>query len=239
MDPELLSLVNLQRTLNEQIRLRQRLREIPEEVRSLQEQREALARRKQEEIEAFHDMEREERRLERELAAAEDALVKKQAGLHEVKTNKEYTAVLHEIEGLKDKKSELEEKALVLMEQIGSERSNLQRRDRDLQHEQQALADRIQEMSSEAEAAKLRVEELEKMAPRCQAEVMPELLERFKKLYYSKNGHAVVPIQQDSCSGCQISLSPQTISAARSGDRIVACDHCGRILYWDDGSLSG
>jgi predicted nucleic acid-binding Zn-ribbon protein len=236
MDPELFSLVNLQNTLNEQIRLRQRTQAIPDEIRSLQEQQEALERREQEEEEAFHNMEREERRLERELASAEDGLVKKQAGLHEVKTNKEYTAALHEIETLKQKKSELEEQALLLMEQIAGQRDDLKRRTQELDRERKALTDRIQEVTAEGEAAKKRIEELDTLAPECQAKVMPQLLEQFKKLYHSKKGRAVVPIQQDSCSGCQISLSPQIVSAARSGDRIVACDHCGRILYWDGGA---
>jgi len=238
MDPELASLVSLQRSLDEQVRLRRRLREVPEEVRSLGEQREALARRREEDDQAFHEMEREERRLERELATAEDALQKKQASLHEVKTNKEYTAALHEIDALRQKKAELEESALILMDRISSERGTLEQRKVDIEREQEALRRRVQEVTEEAEAAKRRIRELDALVPRRQTAVMPELLERFKKLYYARNGRAVVPIQQDSCSGCQISLSPQTVSAARAGDRIVACDHCGRILYWDDGTVS-
>lgn len=236
MDPELLSLVNLQKNLNEQMRLRKRLRDIPEEIRSLKEQLEALARRRQEEEEAFHNMEKEERRLERELAAAEEALQKKHAGLHEVKNNKEYTAALHEIATLKQKKAEFEEKALVLMDQIATERANLDQRKKELEREQQAVGGRIEEVIRESEAARQRILELDAAVPASQSAVLPELLDRFKKLYHSKNGRAVVPIHQNSCSGCQISLSPHTVSAARAGDRIVNCDHCGRILYWEDGT---
>jgi predicted nucleic acid-binding Zn-ribbon protein len=237
MDPELLSLVRLQKNLNEQLRLRRRLREIPEEVTSLKQQQEALAQRRKEEEEAFHEMESRERKCERDLAATEDAIVKKQTALHEVKTNKEYTAALHEIETLKKKKSELEEEALVLMDRISSEKDELRQRLTGLEQEEKGLGRRIEEVTGEVETAKKRIEELAAEAPKSQNSIMPELLERFKKLYHSKNGLAVVAVQDGACTGCQIALSPQTLSAAGMGDRIVSCDHCGRILYADDGSI--
>jgi len=238
MDPELLSLVRLQKNLNDQLRLRRRLREIPEEITSLEEQKEAVSRRRQEEEEAFHEMEKEERHCERELAATEEAMVKKQAALHDVKTNKEYTAALHEIETLKEKQSELEENALVLMERIASEKDELRQRLAGLDSEKVALAKRIEEVSREVGEAEKHIQELAAEVPESQSSIMPELLERFKKLYHGKHGLAVVPVQNDACTGCQVTLSPQTISAAKMGDRIVSCDHCGRILYWDDGTLS-
>lgn len=238
MDPELLSLVRLQKNLNEQARLRRRLREIPEETASLEEQRDTLARRRQEEEEAFHEMEKEEKRCERDLAATEEAMIKKQAALHEVKTNKEYTAALHEIETLKEKQSDLEENALVLMERIASEKDELRQRLAGLDREREGLAARIEEVKREVEESKTGIQRLAAEIPASQSSIMPELLERFKKLYHGKHGLAVVPVQNGACSGCQISLSPQTVSAAKMGDRIVSCDHCGRILYWDDGTLS-
>ena len=108
----------------------------------------------------------------------------------------------------------------------------------------EAISEAFRLVASQAGPAVVRIQtrvaderELKDESDEESLEDMPELLERFKKLYHSKNGLAVVPVQEGACSGCQISLSPQTVSAAGMGDRIVSCDHCGRILYVDDGTL--
>lgn len=233
MDPALRSLVDLQNLLNEQTVLRRRYKEIPAEIEDLKRDLQLLEERKKAHTESFHDLEKREKKCERDLTDTEAAIAKKNAVLHEVKTNKEYTAALSEIEALKKKKSDIEEEALTLMDTIAGDRASLEEEERSLVAEEERLKRRIKEKEEERRNAAQRANEITKLIPEQQKKVMPQLLDQFKKLYYGRNGIALTVISDDCCGGCMISLSPQTLNSAGMGDRVVTCDHCGRILYRD------
>ena len=74
MDPLLQSLVDLQKSLNEQMRLKRRIKAIPTEIEAIKQNRALLEQRREEHREAFKDMEKRERHCEAELADTEQAI---------------------------------------------------------------------------------------------------------------------------------------------------------------------
>lgn len=61
--------------------------------------------------------------------------------------------------------------------------------------------------------------------------VAPEDLEKYSSVRRAKRGLAVVRMENDSCAGCGVAPSTSRVDAARSGQEIVQCGNCGRILY--------
>ncbi|MBN1439478.1 MAG: hypothetical protein JW929_08720 [Anaerolineales bacterium] len=61
--------------------------------------------------------------------------------------------------------------------------------------------------------------------------VPPEDLKKYSALRTSKRGVAVVRLEGGSCAGCGVAPSAARIDSARSGQEIVYCGNCGRILY--------
>jgi predicted nucleic acid-binding Zn-ribbon protein len=61
--------------------------------------------------------------------------------------------------------------------------------------------------------------------------VAPEDLEKYGSVRRAKRGLAVVRMQNDSCAGCGVAPSTSRVDSARSGQEIVQCGNCGRILY--------
>lgn len=76
-------------------------------------------------------------------------------------------------------------------------------------------------------------EKLQSMRDRTDQEakkVDPALLAKYKSI----KQHRTPPMARmvnNQCSGCFMSLPSATLLDIRSGDRIVECDNCGRILY--------
>ena len=74
---------------------------------------------------------------------------------------------------------------------------------------------------------------LQKMRAHTEAEskkIPAELLEK----YNATKQHVTPPMAKlvnGQCSGCFMSLAGATLLDIRSGDKIVVCDNCGRILY--------
>jgi predicted nucleic acid-binding Zn-ribbon protein len=76
-------------------------------------------------------------------------------------------------------------------------------------------------------------EEIEKLKKRY-LELSNELIEDNKELVgsltkrYRRN--IIVPIRDGYCQGCFIAITPEIISVLKSGERVVTCLNCGRIL---------
>jgi predicted nucleic acid-binding Zn-ribbon protein len=62
----------------------------------------------------------------------------------------------------------------------------------------------------------------------------PEILRIYQRLLNNKKDRVVVPIENRNCSGCHISLTAQHENLVRKGERLVFCEHCSRIHYWQE-----
>ena len=97
-----------------------------------------------------------------------------------------------------------------------------------LQEERPGLekAWREQEEEAVAQIETLRADR-EALLPTMPASLLP-LYESLRK---SKSGRAMALVERGTCQGCRLSLTTQETQRARSGQQIVQCSSCGRILY--------
>lgn len=65
-------------------------------------------------------------------------------------------------------------------------------------------------------------------------EADPEVMKIYERLLRNKKDRVVVPIENRTCSGCHISLTAQHENLVRRGERLVFCEHCSRIHYWQE-----
>lgn len=65
-------------------------------------------------------------------------------------------------------------------------------------------------------------------------EVDESIFKIYERLLKNKRDRVVVPIEQRTCSGCHIVLTAQHENMVRKGDRLIFCEHCSRILFWQD-----
>lgn len=68
----------------------------------------------------------------------------------------------------------------------------------------------------------------------------PEVMRIYQRLLNNKMDRVIVPIENRTCSGCHITLTAQHENIVRRGERLVFCEHCSRIHYWQESdSLEG
>ncbi|HLC43363.1 MAG TPA: C4-type zinc ribbon domain-containing protein [Methylomirabilota bacterium] len=184
---------------------------------------------------AIENSKKEIRTKEKELEFLGAQRAKCEAKLYEVKTNKEYSAVLTEIEQFKTQQGKIEEEILTLMDR--------QERMSGEQHEAQGRLTVRQEEArrEEAEAnqrlAKFQVEVEAVRSERAQLlrGVPADLLAGYERLLRRHHGLAVVQIQVSpnaTCGGCYVALTPQRFQEVRQQTQIHECESCGRFLYW-------
>jgi len=186
----------------------------------------------------FANLDKQRRQIEAVVTEEQDNLQKAQRKLLEVKTNKEYAAMVAEIETFKQKILSHEDGVLHLMELIELRKQELLDLDRQVHDAEQELTEGRRR--NELELAVLQ----ETLAGRRQArEEAVQQLERpavdlYMRLLNGRKGLAVVGIKNGSCQGCFLALPPQLMQEVRRNDRVLTCSHCQRILYWSSEMVS-
>ena len=61
-----------------------------------------------------------------------------------------------------------------------------------------------------------------------------EVFKVYERLLRNKKDRVVVPLENRCCSGCHIMLTAQHENLVRKGERLVFCEHCSRIHYWQE-----
>ena len=208
---------------------------LPRQIETLQA---ALAEAKKsvETIKAKVDTTRKDLRTkEKDLEVANVKRQKLEAKLYEVKTNKEYSAVLLEIEEAKQEKAKTEEEILGLMEM--QERLAVDIKDAEQRfktREEQARQDeaviRKKLAAVEQELGALRAER----ATRAK-ELPPSLLASYDRILKARGGVAVAAVTTTAvCGGCRVSIRPQVMQELRAATGLMVCESCGRYLYWQE-----
>ncbi len=170
-------------------------------------------------------------RMESDAEAAEEKIRKLKNQQLEVRKNEEYQALTHEIEALRVRVDEIEEKEILLLDEIDSEKKNLEQ----IEHEVGAfLGSRSKALAKiDSEEAKFRdqLSGMETVVTESRAKVDPDLLAKYDALWKQiKRPPVVVPLVDQICGGCHLRVSNEIAATAESFE-IVHCDSCGRMLY--------
>ena len=171
---------------------------------------------------------------EGELQTREGSIKKLQGQLSQVKTNKEYTAMQHEIDTIKADNSLLEEaiiKTLDEIDQASKERQREQQKMAEQQTQAKAARERIQREVDELGA---QISKFERDRQLLVPEVPKEALATYERVLKIREGLALVPVLNDACGGCNRRLPPQVINQVHMKSILVTCESCNRILYYDE-----
>lgn len=236
MDPQLQTLIELQGYDARIAALEAEAARLPKQIESLQASL-AEARKQVETIRARLDATRKELRAkEKDLEVIAAKRSKQEARLYEVKTNKEYSAALLEIEESKQEKGKTEEEILALMElqeRLGVEirEAETRFRTREEQGRQDEAVVRAKLVAVEAELSGVRTERNGRAR-----EVPPGLLSDYERLLRARHGVAVAAVTATAvCGGCRVTIRPQAIQELRSAvTAMMRCESCGRYLYWQE-----
>ncbi|MDZ7379737.1 MAG: C4-type zinc ribbon domain-containing protein [candidate division KSB1 bacterium] len=232
MRDQLQLLVELQR-LDDRLRaLAQEERALPQRLQAYQAACTAAQQALEQQRAAIEQSERQQRTCERELASQQEALKKTQSKAREVKTNKEYSAVLTEIELGQQRLAALEDQLLALMEATDQQRQAARLEEQRVQAAMRELVE--QEHQVQQAQADLRREMAAEQARRQEmvAALDVKLYAQYQKVAAQHGGRGVAQLQDGVCSGCYLKVQPQLISEIRLQTQLFTCPHCRRLLLW-------
>lgn len=180
------------------------------------------------EIDQLHQ---DEAQIEQELLKQRDNVARVEARLPGIQTQKEYVAVLKEIDVAKKGNKELEEK----LQQKRKEIAILVEDQQEKQASLDAITGKAKARGSELDqllsASGSQLDQHTLNREKVAADVPKSLLRKYQGLFLRRNGMALAIARNGACLGCNMQLPPQLFNQLLQGADLQSCPHCNRILY--------
>lgn len=173
----------------------------------------------------------DEAQIEQELHKQRDNVARVEARLPGIQTQKEYVAVLKEIDVAKKGNKELEEK----LQEKRKEIAILVEDQVEKQVSLDAISGNARARGSELDqllsATGSQLDQHTRNREKVAADVPKSLLRKYQGLFSRRNGMALAVARNGACLGCNMQLPPQLFNQLLQGADLQTCPHCNRILY--------
>ena len=174
--------------------------------------------------------EREENELK--VKKISEAMARSKEKLLDVKTNKEYQAMLKEIETAETSLGELESQIIILMEemdelsaQVKQDQETLKQAEKNYLDDKKIIEEKLSSFDAESDEWNRKRSALQKNIPE-------DLLALYEKIRKRNQGVGVIPVWKAVCSGCHMNIPPQLYNELQRSSDLLSCPSCHRIMYF-------
>jgi hypothetical protein len=227
-------LVKLQEQDQTLDQLRRRIREGPQKVKEMEGEVEILAGNLEAGKNRIQEIQKLQRQLEAEVEDGAGQIGRSKTRLLTIKSNKEYQAILKEIEDTQRTNAEKEDKILGFMEEIEGLNQELQHKEKELLAVRARFEEEKRTVEGEVRQAEAEFAEVEKHRQDTAQAMDSELVARYEHLRVRTGGRAVAYVENTTCSGCHLNIPPQMYNELQRRDSLKHCPNCDRIIYWKD-----
>jgi uncharacterized protein len=210
------------------------LTRLPEERKAWEKQLADSAARLEKAKTRAKEIEVEKKSLQMEEQTKRDAITRYKQQQLQTRKNEEYSALSHEIEAAEKHISGLEDRELVLMDEAEQLKPEIEAAEKIHASEKTKVEQMFTSLTEKKANLESRITEVKADRLRFTTDVDEDVLERYERLFKTKNGVAVAPLEHEVCMGCHMKVTTQTGVQVKSGKDIVHCPQCGRILYFPE-----
>lgn len=181
-------------------------------------------------------------RLELELKSRDEHITKLRAALNLARTNKEYSAILTELNTSKADDSKLETQVLELMKNVETDQAQCGEVQKQIEEQKTQMEQIRTEAEGKAVELQKEIDAIQKEWDLFAHKITPEALHIFKRVAETYDGEAMAQIERPedetivsfSCGGCFMGLPAEMVNILSNKDEILRCSNCTRILYLKD-----
>jgi uncharacterized protein len=150
----------------------------------------------------------------------------------DVKTNEQYKALLHEIQFAEEEIRLNEDRILEVM-------VNVEAREKEVKAAEAELKAETAEIEKEKEDARRVTAEDQKKLTEWNAkrdglrqQISEDVLRHYERVAKFR-GSGLAEVRGQKCMGCQVMLRPQTYNEVTLGEKVMECESCQRIYYYN------
>jgi uncharacterized protein len=242
--PDLKTAIELQQVDLRVAELTSQIDALPSQIENLEAQLRDFIRAHEERKQRLAANQKERRELDSEIQSIQTKISRHKDQLYQVKSNEQFKAMKHEIEVEEENIRKIEDQILEKM----MEAEQLEKLVRDaasrLDGEKARVATAIRQLESERRVDTQERDELQSRRQELSDALSDAVRQLYERVRSVRRGVAVAEVRDGCCTRCNVRLRPQAYNDVRTGESIVSCESCGRILYYverppEDGHSTG
>ena len=207
------------------------LGDLPSKVEDLNNQEESTKNSISSKKNRSKELDLEISKIDLNISHASEKIEKLKDQLFLVTNNKQYDALMTEIDHLKGERTNSENQLIDLMEEKESTTQSIDSMESELQSLSENLHVRRKKLESVIEESAEEKSLLQKERDQNIKDIDQNMLKIYNRVIEHRGGLAVVKLQGSACGGCGAHIPPQTVSEVRAKSAVHTCGVCGRFLY--------
>ena len=180
-------------------------------------------------------------RLELELKSRDNEVNKLRAALNTAKSNKEYAAVLTQLNTTRADNAKLEGQILELMKAMETDQAECDSIRQQIEEQKQQLEQTRKTADTAAREHEVAIEKIQAEWDEVAKSIPPEPLKVFERVAETYDGEAVAQVDEQegraggySCGGCFMGITAESVNLLMTRDELIRCPNCTRILVLGD-----
>lgn len=231
--------------MQEKMQLLKDLQELDQELNTIRQSRQELVSEREvldedlKRIQAMVDdlaaqtgeIEAQRKEVAQALNQEKDNVERAEGRLPGIKTQKEYVAVLKEIDAAKKLNKDLEEQIQTKDDDIAALSSEREEKEGELAAVQEKAESRKSEIAEALSGFEQSMEEKDSQRQVLLEKLPARIRKRYQMLLDRRGGVAIVEARRGTCLGCNMQLPPQLFNSLFQTPEIQTCPHCNRLLF--------
>ncbi len=148
-----------------------------------------------------------------------------------IKNPKELADLQADIDQLKRQLAAVEDRELEAIAAVEAAEAELRSARAELDALEAAWREEQAEMKERIARVSLEVVDYDEKRHERAADIDADMLKRYDRIRFTHQGRGVAKLDRNLCTGCRISLPVNMVNKARTGNALVQCPNCERILY--------
>jgi hypothetical protein len=208
-------------------------------LRQQQTRLEQLSRQRHELEDQLKHVQAKAASLEHQANDVDQRIAKLREQMNSVTSNKEYSALLVEVNTIKLDKGKLEDEALAQLAEVDATRARLDELTTKIDDQAKLVTLAENEVAAARDEVGKKLDELKAQRDAAASQVPLDARALFERLSYAHDGQAMAEVEEQDrrrmeyiCGGCYMQLPVERVNAVMSRpDQLTTCSNCGRILY--------
>ena len=233
MNSDLKAIIEVQQLDRQITEFTKQIDALPRQIQTLQSQLNEFISAHEERKKRLAENLKERKSLEGDIKATQDKISRHRDQLYQVKTNEQYRAMLKEIEGEEDAVRKIEDQILEKMIESEEIQKHIQEAAARLDGEKARVAAEIKKLEDERQRDITEREQVQTHRKDVSSGLSDSVMEMYERIRSHRPPPAVAEVRNGLCTACNIQLRPQVYNEIRTGETVMVCENCNRILYYE------
>jgi len=210
------------------------LKAAPEKLDSLTRDFEAAESLQSKNADKMANLEEQKSRSSADIKEDTDRINKSKAKYGQVSNSREYQAMAREVDGMEKILKTREEAHNSILEEIKIHQTAMDEATAHFEQLKKDVEECRASFDARVQASEKQLEELKNQREKMGENISKPILDRYEFIRNRLPHPVIVSVTDSICNGCHIAIPPQTYIEIQSGQKILNCPNCQRLIYWSE-----